>query len=250
MDASSMMELAHEFAELGSELHGHGDSDAALRRMVELATKHVPACSWASITVIRSKMPRTIAHSGPVAATADQLQYELGEGPCLQAAEDGVDYLLFDVQSEPRWPRYARALLAQTPVRSVLSFQLPAEDRAALNLFCDTAGGFDDDSVTMGAVFAAHISTTVALYEAEEQAVNLERALTHSRQIGAAVGILMAHHKVTEEQAFNLLRTASQHLHIKLRDIAVGVVETGTLPSMPHTTGRSTPTLPAHGQPT
>jgi hypothetical protein len=40
----------------------------------------------------------------------------------------------------------------------------------------------------------------------------------------------MAHHKVAQDDAFTLLRVASQGLHRKLRDIAVEVVETGTLP--------------------
>jgi AmiR/NasT family two-component response regulator len=40
----------------------------------------------------------------------------------------------------------------------------------------------------------------------------------------------MAHHKVTEDAAFSMLRATSQRLHRKLRDIAIEVVETGTLP--------------------
>jgi hypothetical protein len=102
-----------------------------------------------------------------------------------------------------------------------------------LNLFADQPSCFDDESVAMGAVFAAHVSTAVALYEAEATAANLELALASSRQIGAAIGVLMAHHRVTQDAAFNLLRTASQRLHVKLRDVALDVVETGTLPSLP-----------------
>lgn len=39
----------------------------------------------------------------------------------------------------------------------------------------------------------------------------------------------MATHKVTREQAFDMLRIASQNSHRKLRDIAVEVADTGTL---------------------
>jgi AmiR/NasT family two-component response regulator len=42
----------------------------------------------------------------------------------------------------------------------------------------------------------------------------------------------MAHHKVTQDQAFAMLRSSSQSLHRKLRDVAGEVVETGTLPSL------------------
>jgi AmiR/NasT family two-component response regulator len=50
-----------------------------------------------------------------------------------------------------------------------------------------------------------------------------------------ATGVLMALRKVTPEDAFTLLRAASQRLHRKLRDVAPGVLETGALPAAPTT---------------
>lgn len=50
-----------------------------------------------------------------------------------------------------------------------------------------------------------------------------------------AIGILLAYHPVTQDEAFTLLRTASQHLHVKLKDIARDVVDTGALPDLPPT---------------
>ncbi|MGX7677784.1 GAF and ANTAR domain-containing protein [Jatrophihabitans sp. DSM 45814] len=233
MDTNEMLELSQEFAALGNELHGDGDNAAALHRMVELAVKHVDGCSWASITVLRGKQAHTLAASDPVAARADALQYELNEGPCVQAAEDDADYLLFDVANEPRWPRFAAAVAEQTPVRSVLSFQLLAEESAALNLFADEPAAFGDEAINTATIFAAHASSLVALHDAEGHAANLESALHSNREIGVALGVLMAHHKVRQDEAFSLLRTASQNLHVKLRDVAAEVVETGALPDLP-----------------
>ncbi len=233
-----MLELSQEFAALGGELCGDGDNLAALHRMVELAVKHIDGCSWASITVVNSGTGHSLVVSDPVAAKADELQYALNEGPCLSAAENDANYLMFDVAGETRWPKYAQALLEQTPVRSVLSFDLVVQDSAALNLFAELPGAFDDDSMSTAAIFAAHATTLVALHEAQGAADNLESALASSRRIGAAIGVLMAHHKVTEDAAFAMLRTSSQHLHRKLRDIAVEVVETGTLPEQVPTPAR------------
>ncbi len=72
--------------------------------------------------------------------------------------------------------------------------------------------------------------------EARDKIENLERALTSSRRIGAAMGVLMYRHKVTIDQAFELLRVASQVSHRKLRDVAEDVLATGelTLPHGPH----------------
>jgi AmiR/NasT family two-component response regulator len=48
-----------------------------------------------------------------------------------------------------------------------------------------------------------------------------------------AMGILMSSRLLTAEQAFEQLRTASQRLHRKLRDVAAEVTETGALPDLP-----------------
>ena len=239
MDDDEVLELAAEFADLGAELHGDGDNRAALQRVVQLAVKHVPGCAWASVTVVQNGHGTTIASSDDIARSADRLQYDTGEGPCLSAAEDGCTYAMFDVHDDTRWPTFSSALASRTPVRSVLSFQLASKESAALNLFADAAGAFDAESMVTGTIFAAHTSSAVALYEAEDRADNLQAALESSREIGAAIGVLMSYHRVTREVAFELLRSASQRLNRKLRDVAGEVVQTGTLPTPRRTSGPS-----------
>ncbi|MEO7261434.1 MAG: ANTAR domain-containing protein [Jatrophihabitantaceae bacterium] len=68
-----------------------------------------------------------------------------------------------------------------------------------------------------------------ALAVERDKAVNLQLALESSREIGQAIGILMATYKVTSQQGFDLLRTASQHTHRKLREVATDVCDTGML---------------------
>jgi hypothetical protein len=58
---------------------------------------------------------------------------------------------------------------------------------------------------------------------------NLELALTTNREIGIALGILMAGRKLTSDQAFDLLRRASQQSHRKLRELALEIAETGSI---------------------
>ena len=233
MEIDELVELSSELAALAADMRGPGDDDSALLRLTQLAVKHVDGCDWASITVMRGGQGSTLAASDDVALTADRLQYEAGQGPCLSAAEDNSAHLLFDVESETRWPVFTAALAARTPVRSVLSFQLPAEEHSALNLFAHRPGAFSDDDVTTGTVFAAQASSLVALHHAQDKAANLENALESNREIGAAIGVLMTHHKITRDAAFAMLRQASQHLHVKLRDVAADVVDTGILPDLP-----------------
>ena len=92
---------------------------------------------------------------------------------------------------------------------------------------------FDDADQTVATLLATHGSLAVDAARHRSKIDNLERALQTSRQIGIAMGILMAMHKVTEEQAFGLLRVASQSSHRKLAELAIDVAETGALPLPP-----------------
>jgi len=64
---------------------------------------------------------------------------------------------------------------------------------------------------------------------ADTKASQLEHALEHSRDIGAAVGVLMALRRVTQQEAFELLRRASQDQNRKLYNLALDVIDTGDL---------------------
>jgi hypothetical protein len=230
LETGDVVQLSQEFAALGRELRGPGDNLAALQRMVQLAVKHIDPCTGASITVVRGGRGSSVATSDPVSATADDLQYQLNEGPCLRSAERDANYLLIDVANDQRWPHFSAALMKHTPYRCVLSYQMIAGDSSALNLYAEQPAAYETDDIDLATVIAAHASSLIALHESEDRVANLETALESNREIGAAIGVLMAYHKVTHDEAFAILRAVSQRMHRKLRDIANEVVETGTLP--------------------
>lgn len=74
------------------------------------------------------------------------------------------------------------------------------------------------------------LETLERLDAADTEAAHLRRALDHSRDIGAAIGVLMAMRKVTRDEAFELLRRASQNQNRKLHDLSLEVLSTGELP--------------------
>ena len=95
----------------------------------------------------------------------------------------------------------------------------------------------DDDTgratgvLSIGIDLTARVTTReLERRSADAAAANLQVALASNRRIGTAIGILMAHQRITDAAAFELLREASQRTHRKLRDIAEDVVLTGTLP--------------------
>ena len=231
-DLTQPAELAADFEALNEYLGDGADGADALTRLVKLAVVSVPGCDWAGLTAWpQGRRPRSLAATDPVAAKVDELQYALGEGPCLTAAAENEPVRIPDLTVDERWPRFNEMTLSRTPVRSVLAFQLGSSpDRAALNLYGSTAHAFGEESLVAGALFASHARVLVMHAGRAEQASHLKEALATSRRIGMAIGILMNVHKVTEDEAFGLLRATSQNLNIKLRTIADDVARTGTLP--------------------
>ncbi|MGS0686755.1 ATP-binding protein [Nakamurella sp. GG22] len=69
-----------------------------------------------------------------------------------------------------------------------------------------------------------------AIGDAQAKAEQIRRGLDTNRTIGTAVGVIMATYRLSAEQAFRMLTTASQNTNSKLRDIAATVSETGALP--------------------
>lgn len=225
--------MALDFAAINDYLAAGGTRAGAVGRLVDLAVAVVPGCDWAAVTAWSSgRRPRSLGTSSTEAAAADVLQYAVGDGPCLAAASQEQAKHAADLAVDGRWPRFAAAAVARTPVRGVLSLDLAGEpDRAVLNLYSGRPGALDAHAVTFAVLFAAHARVLVAHTRAVDQSANLTQALETSRQIGTAVGILMHVHKVTADQAYQLLVTSSQHLNRKLRLVAQDVTATGDLPS-------------------
>ncbi|MBV9823172.1 MAG: ANTAR domain-containing protein, partial [Actinobacteria bacterium] len=88
---------------------------------------------------------------------------------------------------------------------------------------------FDDEDRMVGMLLSTHGALALTALNRGETAAQLTRALENSREIGVAMGILMSQHRMSRDQAFTLLRVASQHTHRRLSEIAADVADTGTL---------------------
>jgi len=225
--------MADQFGQLAMSLANGVDEPFTQQRLVEFAVRGIPGAEHASVTVVEGlRPPRTTAQSDQLPYRWDQLQYEYGEGPCLEAAATNGFEMSSDLRTENRWPRFAQAAVERTPARSMLSFRLFLTDdnRAALNLYATRPAAFTDQSTATGSMFAAYASMALLAAARQDKANHLTRALETNREIGVAMGILMANGKLTSQQAFDQLRTASQNFNRKLRDIAADVAVTGALP--------------------
>ena len=234
-EGDRLARLADQFAQLALQLADGVDQPLTKQRLVRFAVRGIAGAEHASLTEAEEdRPPQTTACSDDPPFEWDQLQYEHGEGPCLEAITTNNVILVDDLRTDRRWPRFAAAIVEQTSVRSILSFRLflTEQQRAGLNLYATRAEAFSDQSVATGAMFAAYASMALIAAARHDRANHLARALETNREIGVAMGILMASGKLTNQQAFAQLRTASQHLNRKLHDIAAEVALTGQLPSL------------------
>jgi hypothetical protein len=163
----------------------------------------------------------------------ERLQEQLGEGPSVDAATTGTVVSAADLSQEPRWPVFAPRALA-AGVRSVLSIATEPEQGVALSLYAGEPSAFDADTVARAKPFVSHVGLVLGTFKMHEQDTaiveQLRVGLESRTLIGQAQGILMERERITAEAAFAILRTASQNTNVKLRDIAVRVVETGEYP--------------------
>ncbi len=234
-DPSASDTLSAQFADLARELAAPDGGVTDPERLVKVAVAAIPHASHGALTLLRpQRRPRTVAATDDVPLSVDSLQYDSDEGPCLDAATSAALVLVDDLSTESRWPRFSARCVAETPVRSIIGVHLPvgSNDQAALNLYATTPGAFDDEDVAVASMLAPFAGLAVEATVHADDVAHLQAALTSSRQIGTATGILMAHHKMTAEQAFAALRKASSHLNRKLRDVAEQVELTGELPHL------------------
>ena len=216
-------------------LHHSEDITVFLREFaVELADRlssdeERVACA---VSLLREKRAGSAAASGPEAQALDEIQGRFVEGPCLTAISESTITHVADTHDDPRWPDYL-SVAAEHGVRSILGvpFELGDEQGAgaALNVYSRRPGSFSEATIEMVRhevhQASSALQLAVRLDRHREAEVNLHAAMASRTPIDLAVGIIMGQNRCTQDEAVEILKTASSHRNIKLRDLAVDLVE-------------------------
>jgi GAF domain-containing protein len=213
------VELAQTFADVARVLVAEDDVEATLKKIATLALETIDGCHHAGVSLVQGRKISTPAASDDVPGQVDAIQYETDQGPCLDAIREHETFRIDDLAVEDRWPEFSKRAAEDTGVASMLSFRLFAEEDTlgALNLYSKQRGAFDDEALAVGSVFATHAAVALAGAQHDEQ---MQKALQTRDVIGQAKGILMAQQDVSADEAFDILRRASQRMNIKLRELA------------------------------
>lgn len=210
-------------AELVYAAESMGDVHHAL---VDAAPRLVPGVDRASLMLRRNGQLTTVASTDDVARGIDEAELRLGEGPCLDAVLDEAAQLEPDFTRSTTWPRLSDYLLRETPVRGGAGFRIVVEgDKVgALNLWSDTPMRLDEEAANHASVLAAFTSVAVAADHHRLQAHTLRAGLQSNREIGKAIGLLMAFHKVDDDEAWQILRRTSSEMNMKVAEVAREIV--------------------------
>jgi GAF domain-containing protein len=211
-------------------LDAEPDPPHTLQRLVEVTPEFFRSADYAGVSLVEGGQITTPAATNERLRALDEVQYRMGEGPCNEAVLRSDVVTVDDLARDQRWPRWGALMTAELGVRSSLSFRLFTAQNSswgALNVYSHTPHAFDADDVAHGQTIAAMVGVVLARSIHEDQ---LAAALEMRAVIGQATGILMERFQLDADVCFNILRRLSQQNNVKLRDIAVRLVETRRLP--------------------
>ena len=216
-----------DLSRLGSNRMG---LETLLTRVATYAVQAIPGADGAGLTLLEQNRPDTIVHTAPFVREIDDIQYGVGQGPCITAARDGHTVMSGSLGGDHRWPKFG-GRIARLGVHSVLSLPLITPDGVvgAMNVYAHAKNVFDDRAAELGEIFAVPAAIAVqnaqVLAQTQRLAAQLQAALETRGVIERAIGILMSRSGGTAHDALERLRALSQHEHHKLPVVAQQIID-------------------------
>jgi GAF domain-containing protein len=231
---SSTSDTAVDCAPTGSALSAEGVLSATLALVLSLAETTVAGCDFAGIFAPGDDLVTTPLCTDRIVMRIDALQRWHGEGPGLAVLAQREMLYAEDLADDSRWPTCGPPA-ARAGIRSVLALPVIAGGRSAALILYGRGprafGATDRGTSRLLAAFAGDSLSAARIHQADERlAANLQGALASRTIIGQAQGILMEREHITADRAFDVLRESSQHLNIKLREVAQILVDSGENP--------------------
>jgi hypothetical protein len=208
-------------------VHASEDFPGSLARITSTAEQAIGGCEAASISLLSGDGPVTFGATSALADEGDRIQYEEGEGPCLDAAMEEQWVYTPDLAVDPRWPRSAARLSLQLGVHSMFSTRLtldaaPNDTLGGMNMYATRPDAFTEQDQMLALLLS---SLGAVVVDASRKQEHLRRAIESRQVIGEAIGILRAQSNLTSQEAFEMLSRASQRTNVKIRDLAQQISE-------------------------
>lgn len=218
-------------ARILARLVAGGTPELATKRLCEVSAE-VTGMSGAGIMLMSGDVPRgSVCATNEVGALIEELQFALGEGPCVDAYHQDRPVFEPDLAnpSTPRWLAFAGPAIS-AGVRAVFGFplQVGAVRLGALNLCCDQPGPLTDDQHADALVMADIAAQAVLVLQANappgKLAGELEAGADFHYVVHQASGMVAAQLDVSVGQALIRLRAYAFGHDRALAEVAKDVV--------------------------
>lgn len=136
--------------------------EALLTQVASYAVRAIPGADGAGLTLLEERRPDTIVASASFVREIDDIQYGVGQGPCITAAREGRTVMSGSLGGDHRWPKFG-GRIARLGVHSVLSLPLIAPDGVvgAMNVYAHAKNVFDERAAELGEYFAVPAAIAV-----------------------------------------------------------------------------------------
>jgi len=224
----SMQRRARILALLASD----GGSQLGTKRLCQVAAS-ATRLTGAGIMLVSDGGPRgSLCTTDDVSSLIEQLQYTLGEGPCIDAYREDRAVVEPDLAAPEvyRWPAFS-APAVESGVRAVFGFpiRVGAVRLGALNLYRDRPGpltaGQHADSLVTAMIVAEAILALQADAELGQIAQTLEVDSDFHYVVHQASGMVAVQLAISVEEALIRLRAYAFSSERTLADVARAVVE-------------------------
>lgn len=199
-----------------------------LRRVCQTAARTLSA-SGAGISVLTDDGLRGVcAASDQRSERIEEMQFVLGEGPCIDAFDSRRPVLVPELTDEAaaRWPMYGPAAHA-SGVRAVFAFplQMGAARLGVMDVFRDRAGALSDGQLSDAMTFAdVTMGTLLDQHEARDSGDEVADAVDCRAELFQAQGMVMVQIGGTISEAMARMRAYAYAENRRLGDIARDVV--------------------------
>lgn len=218
------LSMAEAVADAARQINGPHDMASTLRSIAFVAAHQMPEFEHVSVSIAHGNgHVETVAATDDLVRRLDQLQYELGEGPCLHSLHTAEVTAVEDFRRDQRWPRFVPEA-TKLGVRSQLAVRLFADEQTigGLNMYSTVSDTISEETRHMADLFATHAAIALGRARREDQ---ISTALESRAVIGQAIGIVMERYTLDANRAFAFLRRVSSTSNLKLRDVAEQLVD-------------------------
>lgn len=222
-----------EMKRMVERLHRRVHDDTTLRNLLhrasEEAVRMIVGADWAGVTTQFAGPPVTAAHSDPRVLTVDDVQYELGDGPCLRAMRTDRAVTMTGPQVTQRWP-ILRSAVHRVGVQAFHAEPLHARGLTvgSLNLYSAQPGGLHEPDRDVLVVLTECLDRGLTDYSAaqagEKDARRLQHALRTHLLVNHAVGVLMASHELSVGAARRALNQDAVAQGRPIAEVAVEII--------------------------